>query len=259
MIYLIFTYTRGKMIKKNKKILLYPINQDIVEYVEPPSPSSKYNIPDWYKKLPKYLNNDKKFIFLKGQRNQTVKSCLPIVDAFTSGYTFSLPCDIQVVRDNSGNAIFNWAFNPPGFLGSVRERNLDSESKKACGWSNIHGYDELLFEWVPYWNIKTPRGYSSIFCHPINRVDLPFYTLGGVIDTDGWGDAGSHPFLLKSGWEGIIPKNTPIFQVIPFKRDNWESSTNKEMIKEYTKQINKRDSFLKDYYKNYIWKNKSYK
>jgi hypothetical protein len=112
---------------------------------------------------------------------------------------------------------------------------------------------------MPSWSIKTPKGYSSIFTHPINRVDLPFYTLGGVVDTDGWGDAGSHPFLLKKGWEGIIEKGTPIIQVIPFKRENWLSDIDNTMTKEYDKQIGKRDSYLKDYYKNFIWSSKSYK
>jgi hypothetical protein len=245
-------------IKKDKEILFYPSNSSCAEHIDPPFPSSKNNIPTWYKKLPKYTNNEKKFKYLNRVSNLTVKSCLPIIDAFTSGYTFVLHCDLQVSRNIDGSAFITWAFNDPNIADPVVHRTVNLESS-VCGWKDLDGYDNLEFNWMPLWSVKTPKGYSSIFTHPINRVDLPFYTIGGVLDTDGWGDAGNQPFLLKSGWEGIIPKGTPIFQVIPFKRDNWKSFANKEMTEQHRKQINKRDSFLKDYYKKNIWNSKNYK
>ena len=242
--------------KLNNKIKFYPVNFDTGELIEPPTPASKYNIPDWFKKLPKYTFGASKF-FYNGGSNLTVKSCLPVVDAFTSGYTINLHCDVQVTQNN-GIPIFQWAYNQVGVPEPVRYRPKVDESS-VCGWNGLDGYEDLNFNWMPSWSIKTPKGYSSIFTHPINRVDLPFYTLGGVIDTDGWGDAGNHPFLLKRGWEGIIPKGTPIIQVIPFKRENWKSDIDKTMTKEYYKQIGRRDSYLKDYYKKFIWSSKSYK
>jgi len=29
---------------------------------------------------------------------------------------------------------------------------------------------------------------------------------------------------MKNNFEGLIPKGTPVIQVIPFKRDNWKSN-----------------------------------
>jgi hypothetical protein len=243
-------------LKLNNKIKFYPINSEVAELIESPTPSSKYNIPDWFRKLPKYTNGASKFIY-NHEPNLTVKSCLPVVDAFTSGYTINLHCDIQVTQKD-GRTIFQWAYEQYGVPGPVRPRDTIVSPQK-CGWNNIEGYEDLNFDWVPSWSIKTPKGYSSMFTHPINRVDLPFYTLGGVLDTDGWGDAGNHPFLLKKGWEGIIEKGTPIIQVIPFRRENWLSDVDKSMTKEYDKQIGRRDSYLKDYYKKFIWSSKSYK
>ena len=37
--------------------------------------------------------------------------------------------------------------------------------------------------------------------------------------------AGNYPFLLKDNFSGIIPAGTPLFQIIPFKRDNWKSES----------------------------------
>jgi hypothetical protein len=112
---------------------------------------------------------------------------------------------------------------------------------------------------VPAWSIKTPNGYSSLFTHPINRIDLPFYTLGGIVDTDKWGEAGNHPFVFKNGWEGIIPKGTPYAQIIPFKRDNWESIIKPELHGYHEKNIRKRDSILRGWYKKNAWSTKRYR
>ena len=65
--------------------------------------------------------------------------------------------------------------------------------------------------------------------------------------------------LFRSGWQGIIPKDTPIVQVIPFKRESWMSDVDLSMTDEFQKQINKRNSFLKGYYKNFLWSSKDYK
>ncbi len=243
---------------KDKKILFYPVTKESGDFTDPPSPASKYNIPKWFKDLPKYSNNSSKFIF-NGAPNLTVKSCLPVVDGFTSGYTFNLHCDVQISIEN-GNTIARWSFNQPGVPGPIMSRRVNGQIQDdTCGWHNIEGYSNLEFNWFPSWSIKTPKGYSCFVTHPINRIDLPFYTLGGIIDTDGWGEAGSHPFLLKKNWEGIIPKNTPIFQLIPFKRDSWKSEYNNMMHEEARKNINTRNSYLKDYYKKFVWKSKNFK
>ena len=91
-------------------------------------------------------------------------------------------------------------------------------------------------------------------------MDLPFYTLGGVLDTDKWGEAGNHPFLLKKGFEGIIPKGTPIVQVIPFKRENWKAKvTTNSKDNLYIKKLRQKDSVFKGWYKKFAWSNKSYR
>lgn len=225
--------------------------------IEPPTPSSKYNIPQWFKNLPKYMYGKSNFFWDNGT-NLTVKSCLPVVDGFTAGYTINLHCDIQVTIENNKTAI-RWAYPVPEIPSPVVARVTEDKEGKQCGWNKMDGYDDLNFNWMPSWCLRTPKGYSSLFTHPINRVDLPFYTLGGVIDTDKWGESGNHPFLLKKNWEGIIPKDTPIIQVIPFKRESWKSDVDVKMTDEYVKQISKRDSYLKDYYKKFLWSSKSYK
>jgi hypothetical protein len=245
-------------IRKSKEILFYPVDEMSSKFIEPPLPASKNNIPDDFKKLPKYSYNTKSFINYGGSSNNlTVKSCLPTVDAYTSGYTISLPYDIQVHRDENNQASITWSLIVEGLHAFINKRTDMNENIHP--WDNIDGYDNLEFNWMPYWSIKTPPGYSSMFIHPINRMDLPFYTIGGIMDTDGWGDVGNHPFMFKKNWSGIIPAGTPVIQIIPFKRDDWDSNIDKTMIDEYWKKIITRDKKLKNYYKTNHWKSKQYR
>ena len=239
---------------KDNKILFYPATDFAAKHIDPPSTASSSNIPDWYRNLPKYINNDKNFKSANNN-NLTVKSCLPVVDSFTMGYTIQLYCDVQVTRPN-GKIQFDWNFVTNEIQPPVTVR---PENDQKVGWKNIYGYEELSFNWMPQWSIKTPKGYSCFFVHPLNRPDLPFYTLDGVIDTDSWGEAGNHPFLLKKDWEGIIPVGTPIIQIIPFKRESWHSKVDKEMTNESTKKYFLRDRYLKDFYKKKCWSSKTFK
>lgn len=246
-----------KKIKKDNSILFYPTSEQVGNFIKPPQPASSVNIPDWHKNIPKYVNGDKKFIY-RQWNNLSAKSCLPLTDAFCSGYVFTLPFDIYTAKNDNGLRYFSWAYNIPGIQDPVIMRPFENK-EETTGWHNIDGYEDLSFNWWPYWSIKTPPGYSCLFTHPINRIDLPFYTIGGVLDTDGWGDAGNQPFLIKKDWEGTINAGTPIMQVIPFKRDNWKNTIDKNISDEYWKQIAKRDTFIQGFYKTKIWKNKSYK
>ena len=56
----------------------------------------------------------------------------------------------------------------------------------------------------------------------MNRFDLPFYTMSGIVESDIWGLPVFTAFFLQKDFIGVIPKGTPIFQIIPFKRDDWE-------------------------------------
>ena len=56
-----------------------------------PEPIRK-QIPDWYKKI-------------SGKQN-TVKTCRPFLDAFSTGYALKLPSDIEIKFNNKGH-LFN--------------------------------------------------------------------------------------------------------------------------------------------------------
>jgi hypothetical protein len=65
---------------------------------------------------------------------------------------------------------------------------------------------------------------------------------------------------LRNDFEGIIEKGTPMFQIIPFKRNNWKSSFS--FLEDGQSMINEdRDikaTIVNNYVKNF-WEKKSYK
>jgi DNA modification methylase len=88
------------------------------------------------------------------------------------------------------------------------------------------------------------------------------WTNGVVIDPFmGSGTTGIACHNLKRNFIGTIPKGTPIFQMIPIKRDDWdlqidysEQSIEENKIKEERRRIS-----IFAYYKNYIWQRKNYR
>src|SRR4029077_2309009 len=59
--------------------------------------------------------------------------------------------------------------------------------------------------------------------HPINRADLPFVSLTGLIDADLYRD---NYINFPARWRdpdfrGVLPKGTPVAQCVPIKREAW--------------------------------------
>lgn len=71
------------------------------------------------------------------------------------------------------------------------------------------------------WCIKTPKGWSVQIKNPANNFENDVHILEGVVDTDEYGAPVLFPFVWTGTEAGefVIPKGTPIAQIIPFKRE----------------------------------------
>lgn len=208
--------------------------------------SAKLNIPKWYKDTPAVFGEPS----FRPKRT-TFKVCSPFLDAITSGYSVTLPVDVIFQEDVSTNTLL-------GTWGIADITVLSTRSNETMGqfpWPN--NYEELAFSWKFPLQISIPKGYSALITHPLNRADLPFYTFSGVID-DFTLYSGELPFLLSKGFRGMIPMGTPIAQIIPFKREDWKSVEDKTLEKEARLNYLKSSSVFRGWYKNNIWKKKTY-
>jgi hypothetical protein len=170
----------------------------------PPKSASLF-IPDWYKKTPAVKD-----------KILTAKKCIPILDALSAGYMFSLPTDVKWDNQliNEGKPPYSYEYNLPLISEHFKSQTDQFETDSQ--------YDPQPYKWSNHFHIKLPKGYSMLFVHPLNRTDLPFYSFTGFVDADEHPLVINFPFLIKKDFVGTIPAGTPIIQGIPIKRENWE-------------------------------------
>jgi hypothetical protein len=209
---------------------------------------SKTVIPEWFKKIPKW--KDKKIFDVKTGFGQTLKLCVPFLDAMTSGYVITLPFDVYV-KDNDGSPFLTWAEGADDLSPSWRE--LSDENLVPFGHTPIE------YVWKPNVAFTVPKGYSVLLTHPLNRHDLPFTTLSGIVDGElVMQSKGNVPFYLKIGFEGIIPQGTPIAQLILFRQENWKSKKTLGLLKIGEFHRNSSLLILSGWYKKMFWVRKNY-
>lgn len=233
--------------KSGPKEILFGKDETWMEY--PDSASS--HVPKWYKEMPRLRWGDEPIIHGEGQEtNLGVKYCAPFLDALTLGYTALLPQDLKITRGPEG-VNFAWQIESP----LVDGRN-------GIGFEKLPvpaGHGGKQYVWVQPYSVKVPRGYSVLYTHPLNRHDLPFTTLSGVHDSDTLMPPGNFPFYLREDFEGIIPKDTPIFQIIPFKRDDWVGRGVEELAKKGADRAIVSGTMITGYYKKKLWTRKNYR
>lgn len=223
------------------------------EYLDVPKPAATH-VPGWYKKLPKYLDGGSKAIIEPDNQdlqfsNKSVKHCIPFLDSLTTGYVAELWQDVQVVRTKNGPQI-SWPVDPP-VLSSRSSRGLEE-------FPVPNGCVPIQFVWLSPYVIETPPGYSILVTHPLNRFDLPFVTLSAVVDSDSLLGAGHIPFYLKDDFEGLIKAGTPMYQIIPFKRDSWTSEVDQSLVKKSDKKRWNSLRVAEGVYRDFFWQKKSY-
>jgi hypothetical protein len=69
---------------------------------------------------------------------------------------------------------------------------------------------------------------------------------------------GRLPFFVKEGFEGVVPRGTPIYQIIPFKREKWDSVENPELRKDNLRRGYNVASVMYGWYKRNLWSKKEY-
>lgn len=86
--------------------------------------------------------------------------------------------------------------------------------------SPLHDGERAAIKFNSFWTIKLEPGYSLYATHPVNRTNLPFRTLTGLVDADRFNTVGIlFPAVwTEPGFSGILPAGTPVAQCFPIKR-----------------------------------------
>jgi hypothetical protein len=196
-------------------------------------------LPDWFKAMPQ-----KAFNPTSGLDEQTVKRCPPFVDAMTYGFLIPLAADLEV-RDGE----FTWDFNvPKGFVSEFPVSPIDFHDSSQATGSPFRDDDRFIVKFSNFWTIQAPAGYSVLFTHPVNRADLPFTTLTGLVDCDTF----YHGMInFPARWHdpdfnGVLRKGTPVAQCLPVKRESWAARIDVLSSEDTAQIVEMRDELLRE-------------
>jgi hypothetical protein len=183
-----------------------------------PFPAVK-QLPKWFTEASPYLPlpgypQDNKLHFRNKVANATYKKCVPLLDGLSAGYIIPLWADVQIEQQDGIPEIY-WKTNNNIF-------QLHGEPSTEIPAPT--GYDQIVFKYNNCWIPQTPKGYSCLIISPLGYKDLAFEAIPAIVDTDSSTVELVFPMWIKSGFEGIVEKGTPMVQIIPFKRDDWEST-----------------------------------
>lgn len=171
-------------------------------------------LPEWFKAMPQTV-----FSELLQSEQRTVKKCPPFIDAMTYGFLIPLAADIRVE-----DGVLSWDREVPrGSLLASAHSPIDFHDNSQVAGSPFFEDDRVLLKFNSFWTIELPPGYSLLITHPLNRPDLPFETLTGLVDADRYRD---NFINFPARWRdpqftGVLARGTPLAQCIPVKREDW--------------------------------------
>lgn len=222
-----------------------------------PSPIIKY-MPKWFREADRFAKIPGTDEFWVGPDNgkiPTWKACPALFDIMGTGYALVTPCNIEFFINEKG--IIDCKIE------DERYKDFCSTRQQMPQFEHPHGFYRDHFAWFPEWAVKAPEGYSVLYSSPFNRYDLPFITVAGIIDNDKVNLPGTMPFFIREGWTGVIPAGTPYAQLLPFKREDWDSEyvvpDHLNMMKSNIQNSKKFRIPNGGVYKNTVWSKRTYK
>lgn len=174
---------------------------------------ARHGLPEWLRRMPASVESQ-----LMGEPVDTLKQFPPFVDAMCAGFLMPLACDLEV-RDGE----ISWAWDlPPGEGVPVPLAPIGLYLSDQLVGTPFHVPDQTAFRFMNFWTIECALGVSLLCTHPVNRFDLPFRTLSGVVDCDSYKDGLVHfpAIWTDPEFDGVVPRGTPIAQCVPFHRES---------------------------------------
>jgi len=172
-------------------------------------------LPDWLRAMPRTAVSD-----MHPDPVRTVKQCPPFVDAMAHGFVIPLPCDV-VVRGGT----LSWDWDLPLLAAAHHPRApVSFHAPAQVSGTPFFAADQVVVKFNSFWTVTLEPGWSLFATHPVNRADLPFRLLSGLVDADRFNAVG---LLFPGVWidpafEGTLPRGTPVAQCFPVPRARLE-------------------------------------
>lgn len=172
---------------------------------------ARETISDWVRSMPA-----KAFSELHDREVRTVKQCPPFIDAMAHGFMILLPCDVHVEQ-----GLFRWDWDIPMPVVDGHPRSpLSFHPPEQVTGTPFQAAHLAVIKFNSFWTIALEDGWSLFATHPVNRHDLPFRLLSGLVDSDKFSDAGINfpATWIDPQFSGMLPKGCPVAQCFPVPR-----------------------------------------
>ncbi len=195
-------------------IIKFRCDPALIDVLPRPQPAREA-LPVWLRKMPATAASP-----THGVSVRTVKQCPPFVDAMQFGFVIPLPCDVHV--DNE-TLTWDWALPVLSVDGHTRSPISFHVPAQLTG-SPMHEPLRAVLKFNCFWTITVDSGWSLYATHPINRLDLPFRTLTGLVDSDAYNETGIFfpAMWVDPAFSGTIARGTPVAQCFPVRRQALE-------------------------------------
>ncbi len=216
---------------ESRLIQFHAIEKD---FLPQPYPASRA-VPEWLKEMPPEAPAGAGMV-------DTVKQCSPFLDAITSGYIIPLSGDVEFAMDDGGQL----TCKTPDLQAGVGRH--PAAQVVGSPWEGAP-----MAKFLNPWILVTPPGYSTLFVQPLNRSPIPFTFFSGIVETDSFYREVNFPAActMARGTSFTMPKGTPLMQVIPFKRDDWQSEihpANAQRLAEMQRQVTMGHGVYRDWF-----------
>ena len=215
-----------------------------------PIPAKKVK-PEWYKKLPSLIED------AAGNRLDTIKRCPAMHDWLSMGYLIrnrhTVLVSLSKGKDGEpvsvGFILKDMSTEKLSYIKTLAKENKVEEiadylkvnklllQELSDRFHNIGGHpakqvtgmsrdDKMQIKFKMDFLIETPKGTSCYYLDPFLFDNPYFSTWQGVIDTDKFNQITTNNNLIfypKVDESFIIPKGTPLVQIVPFVRYPWKS------------------------------------
>ncbi len=205
--------------------------------------------PEWYKKLPSMIPNGGR----NGLETETIKKCPAMHDWLSMGYLIRNRHSIFVFIGHNGDEPVSISLPLKDDITPEELKKLKESREPDELISHSHGLvlaenewlegaqrkgghpavqvkgsswdDKMSFKFKMDFLIETPKGTSCYYLDPFLFDNPYFQTWQGVIDTDSFNQLTTNNMLIfypKVDNSFIIPKGTPLVQIVPFVRYPWK-------------------------------------
>ncbi len=190
--------------------VIFRCDPALLGFLPPPLPA-RDALPAWLRAMPRTAASD-----MHDAPVRTVKQCPPFVDAMAYGFVIPLACDVTV---RAGALSWDWEL-PPLAAGHHPRAPVSFHAPAQVAGTPFHTPGQVVVKFNSFWTIELEPGWSLFATHPVNRTDLPFRLISGLVDCDRFHDVG---LLFPAIWtdpafEGVLPRGTPVAQCFPVPR-----------------------------------------